>query len=1198
VHLKQLSLRGFKTFADATKLDFAPGITAIVGPNGVGKSNLVDALVWVLGEQSPRALRAANLQEIIFAGTEARRPLGMAEVTVILDNADHWLPTEYTEVAITRRLFRNGQSEYLLNRTPCRAREVRDLLLDTGLGPAAYAVIGQGEVEAILSVRPEDRRELLEEAAGVRRYRVRRDEAQRRLEQAGLELRRLQDLLAELSRQLSELETEAARAREYQALDEQLRALEMGLLASEYRGHRSRLGRLEHSRAVAEQQLQEARSQAAALEEELACLRQEAERAQARLEELQPASVEMERRLQELRRRRDVAHQRAEGLRAQLDTLRQAEAEARARHESLAARCQTLAEEVRLVAKEVEVARAACQTAAEQVRHLQAAYEEQEQRRRARQQRAATLSEQRARVQEEISGLQLLAEELAERRRRVEAQMEETRGLCAELAARREAIAAQLARWRAEAPTLEKELGQAREATACAEQALAEHLSKLQVLRQRLAATEAVLQTLTDLARRRAELGAAPAAVLQAAERGQLRDVLGSVGELLQVPAGLEEAVASVLGERLQWVVVRNRQAAEAAAALVRQRQLGRLGLLVLEELPGPGPAAPRLRGPLVVGWGPELVKSDPALAPLVAYLLGEVVVVRDWDAAQRLRQAVPPGALLVTLTGEVLSAGGEQYLVGGPLDQQSPLLARRRQQRLLAERRERILAAEAQLVAGEAWLRNQATAARRKREELESRLSQTRQQALEAEAELNALGERLAAAEAALQEWGDDLRLLEQRLQHTRHRLAVAEQAAARLEEELQALQSQSGLGEDGAVAERLARAQEAAVAAQIRLAQLEQRLRASQAEFAEARQERSRVEERWAQLQRRQEPLATALAEVEKELAALPEVEAWEQRLAAVQAAQRAEKERWQECRRQESESEARLQQLRRQAEEAAERMHRAELGVAREEAHLAALAERLQDQFGLTPAEAEARCAQDFPRGAAAAEAERLKQRIRALGPVNLGAPQELERLRARHDYLLAQQEDIEAGRQRLTALIEELDQAAQAEFRRAFEEVGQAFADCFQRLFAGGEARLELTNPADPLGGGVEIMVRPPGKRWQNMLLLSGGEKALTATAFIFALLQVRPAPFCVLDEVDAALDAASTERFLTLLREFAARSQFLIVTHNPQTIATAQRIYGVTMQTPGVSLVVAVELEEAQELARDGSRMRWRAALAT
>jgi chromosome segregation protein len=1185
LRLKRLYLRGFKTFAEPTVLDFDSGVTSIVGPNGVGKSNVVDAMLWVLGEQAPRALRTTNIHEVIFAGAEGRRPLGLAEVTLTLDNADGKLPTDYTEVEITRRIFRSGEAEYLLNRRRCRLRDIRDLLLDTGLGPEGYSVIGQGEIDAILSVRPEDRRQLLEEAAGVRKYCVRRDEAERRLVSTQAEMRRLQDIISELGSHIGPLHDEAARALQFRELDKRLRDLEVRLFAAEYAMRRRRCGRFENDRVNTAAELESARADAERLDAELIDVAADLELCQAGVEGLRDTTADLEARMQETRHRRDVACSAAESLQRQIEAFTSARDEDHARHQSLAARLAALQTEAAAILADLEAARAEMDQSRRALEAQEAELASVAAQRDDRVRLLSRLSERISKSEQEAEGLLHLEAELRDRVVLLESQIDQTRKRQSEMLLRREELETLQLRARDEVPAL-REQADAHDAEHRRRLAvLGAHRARIQFLREHMAGLDATLATLEAMAQSCDGLSDAVARVMRLAARGQLSGVFGPLGALLQVPEEIEAAVATALGERAGWLVVRDRAAALAVVNALGRDDLGRLGMFILGELSIDRPAEP-VSGPSILGLAADMVRVPDDLRAVVDHALGMVVVVRDLETARRLSAAASSAVQFATLAGELVSPGGE-LVVGGPVEKQSPLLARTRQLHRCRQRRDVVFSSEARLVAFEARLCNLT-------EETEASLDASRAALAGRERELDAaagqaadIETRLKAADQALRDMTGDLEMLQGRLHKTLERRALALETAGGMREELNKIQAEGELEAAEGLEQRLAASREALVAAQIRVAQLEQRWGASEAERERTAAEHGEARDRLAAQEERLLQLGADLEQAARVLDDLPEVEPLEQGLAAAREQLRHERERADALRRHHAELDERLRTARRRAEEAVAGEHRAELAVAREEAQLQALAERLQDQFSVTPEQAAALCDESFSRQAADREAEEIKEALRLLGAVNPGAPEELERLEARQDYLRVQLDDVASAREELLELIRELDDAAKNEFLRTFAEVAVAFDELFQRLFDGGETRLELTLPDDPLNGGVEIIVRPPGKRLQNLMLLSGGERALTATAFVFALLKVRPSPFCVLDEIDAALDAASTDRFIALLGEFAELSQFILVTHNPQTITAADRLYGVTMQTPGVSMVLSVELEEAKEMATQG-----------
>ncbi|MCX7597274.1 MAG: AAA family ATPase, partial [Armatimonadetes bacterium] len=959
-----------------------------------------------------------------------------------------------------------------------------------------------------------------------------------------------------------------------------------------------RLGRLENDRLTAAQDLESCKTEAVRVAQELEQLRADRELTEARLEEVRSTAAELDTAVRDVRHSRDVAVAARDAIEQQLQAFAQARDEALAWRDALEERLATVDAEVRGLASELEAARAevqARQAAAEEAAHAlgmaQAARQD-------RDRLLASISARISRAEQEAEGLLAMEAELCERIGRLEAEIEATRARQADLAARRQEAEAQRARLASALADAEEALATCRDKTRRSEQVLTEHRAKLQFLRERIAALEASLSTLQDIAKSQAGGAQALARVMTLAAEGSLRGILGPLAELLDVPENLQVAVATALGEKAQWLVVRDDEAAEAVASVVRSEPLGRLGMFVLSWLPADcSPAESVLSGePGILGRAASMVRARDDLGAIVEAALGTTVIVDDFAVARRLAAQLPPGWAVVTTAGEMVTASGG--LVVGRGGGQTAALAQVGRWAQLQRQLRLARAAEERLAAVEQCLADEVIAVQGSQENAAAAREAALQALRRAEGEAQHLAERMQAAQVAMQDLETDLSVLRSRLENLISQRVLVEETAAGLRTELEALRA-SGEPVDVDHWESAASdARSALTVAQIHLAQLEQRCQALAEERERVAHELEAAVSRAQAADERARALEARLTEALQTLASLPGVEPLEQRAAAAAAQLRCERDQVEALRRRQADLESRLDILRRRAEEASEAQHRAELALAREEAQLAAVAERLMDQFGLTPDAAAKFLDDSFSRQKAEAEAEQLKEQMRALGPVNLGAVEELARLQARLDYLQAQLDDVLRAREELLQLIKDLDDAAQDAFLRTFEEVQEAFGEIFRRLFDGGETRLELTNPEQPLLGGVDIIVRPPGKRAQNMMLLSGGEKALTAVAFLYALLKVRPSPFCVLDEIDAALDAASTERFISLLHDFSERTQFIIVTHNPQTIAAADLLYGVTMQTPGVSMVLAVELEEAQELAREGRRTQFRVVPAT
>jgi len=1201
MRLKRLELQGYKTFATRTEFLFDGGITAIVGPNGSGKSNIADAIRWVLGEQSYRTLRGKRTEDMIFSGSAQRARAGMASASLVLDNSDGWLPIEFTEVVITRRAYRSGENEYLLNNRRVRLRDITNLLAKSGLARRTYTVIGQGLVDAVLSLRPDARRELFEEASGITLYQSKRSEALTRLEETRANLLRVNDIINEIAPRLRRLEREAERAERQAMIRRQLD----GLLRTWY-GYRWRQAQLQLQRsrdALARREAGVAQYRRALeeLDERAAALRDRRNRLREQLTERRRESDRLYRRLEAVQRRLAVWQERLRLLTRRGDEL-QAEltellAQLQAADERLAAdREDVAAAQVALREKEALVAQAEDALAqhearrddlSQQLAQVQAALFDLTTQAADRRNRLAQLDERRAALaRERAEHQQAIAEQ--------ETQAETLRARLQELAARQARLSEEMAALDDKAAHLEAELHRIRSRR--------EELSD-ELIRARQ--EEERLQTRYDLlSRLRAEgegLYAGVRAVLQARS---LPGVVGPVARLLRVPAAYETAVEVALGGHLQDIVTATWADAERAIAYLREGRRGRATFLPLDTVrPRTRLDAPRDGG--LVGIAADLVEAEERLAPVVEMLLGRTLVVRDLRAARRLFDRLRGGFQIVTLAGEVLRSGGA--VTGGRRRDraQGRVLAREREWRELparigAARRRRsdTEAALAETRRAEAQTRQRLADLERQRRErravgesLQARQREAQRELDRAEQQVLLLRERIARLDreaAGLDEQ-------EAALQADLARLTAEEEAAkkqqAALQAELDALQGE-------ALYRRLSEARTALAVAQGAWQHRRAALQEAQERAARLREQAAAKERRIAQLTEEREELARRIEEKGREEALLREqldalarqIEPAEAELARLEAEQETL-----------DAEEATLRLRLRQAES---RHAQALLAQSRRQDRLERLRRQIMDDFGLVEMEpvegmpeqgllplgelvSSLPVVETLPEGLEE-EVHRLKAQLRRMGSVNPHAPDEYAEVLDRYTFLTGQAADLEEAADGLRRVIAELDGVMRREFQATFRAVAARFKENFKELFGGGAARLVLTDPEDIGRTGVEIVARPPGKRPQALALLSGGERALTAVALIFAILEVSPPPFCVLDEVDAMLDEANVRRFRRALETLAQKTQFIVITHNRGTIQAADTIYGVSMGDDSVSQVVSLRLEGDRIAAPDGS----------
>jgi chromosome segregation protein len=1185
MRLEQIILYGFKSFAEKTEVRVLPGVTCIVGPNGCGKSNVADAIRWALGEQSPKTLRGQKMEDVIFHGAASRKSTGMAEVGLVFGN-DGSLGVPWSEVGVARRLYRTGESEYLLNKTVCRLRDIQDLFAGTGVNPKAYALMDQERLNHVLTAKPWERRVFIEEAAGIARYKQQRSETQGKLDATRQNLQRVRDVMDEVRRQLGSLERQAKKAQQYKALHAEKQALGLAMLAADFAAltaQHDALARemerlrfeqdervVQHAGLTSRQALQSAAIQET--EFRLADLRQLVQKIQGEAERL------IERREQILVQIRELDEEdgrlggeiRAIGerrlaLSTEHDDTVRALAEGRERHADWLVRLADLEERAEAARREVEERRARLD--ALRLEQVGAAGRRAELTREDGELRERGLNHERAlaRLSAEAAQAEAEADAVAARRLRVEESRRAAGQQLSLLESERRHVLAQREESESERERLQARLGE---------------------LRLGLAAKESQLEALEQLEREREGYGAGVRAVF-AAGNGTLSGVVGTVADLLEVPLGLEAAVEGVLGERLQWVVVERFEHARAALGYLEREGAGPATFLPLETLPSDSNP---YNDSADVRWASRLVGGPQP--NLLRYLLGRVGVVDHLDQAERLWRRNGVVATYVTPGGEVLSPTGR--LSGGRRDgdreaQDHSILRRKRAIRSLRDdvtlagaeverergRLEALDATLADLRARESSLASSVQtreaerltgdkdleAAERETERLERYLATLAAERAQIEAEQGETGRRLADVSAALA----DARELE----------AGFEAALGGLRAEVEAAErSDASLGAEIGDA----RVQVAAVAERVdSFARDIERLEELGSEAGE-RIEVAAV--RRAQLAERRAELA---GEVGRADARAREAVLDRDRLEG-QVRETADAHQGQVAERQAVEMELRAAEAERQR--LVSRIHDLELQdtegrVRREEllqeARRSHAVESVETLLGAhdpvrEPPELRTRHAE-------------LAEKLEGMGPVNLVADEEYRELEERLGFLRTQYDDLTGSIKDLERALRGMTRTAQDRFQEAFDQVNRHFGEIFGRLFEGGRAELRMVEPeegddTDPLEQGVELMAQPRGKRLQAVSLMSGGEKALTGLALLFAIFYFRPSPFCVLDEVDAPLDDANIHRFLRVLRELCTQTQFIVITHNRKTMEAADVLYGVTMEEPGLSRLVSVQMTEA------------------
>jgi len=1166
VYLKRLEIKGFKSFMDKTVLEFGRGVSALVGPNGAGKSNLLDAIIWVLGEQRTSALRTENAAEVIFAGAQEARPAGLAEVTLVVDNSDHALKLPHEEIEITRRLFKTGDSEYWLAGKRARLKDIRDLFLDTGAGKEAYSLVNQQQVDAVLSLRGEDRRRLIEEAAHVSRYRVRRREAYNKLNRTEQNLLRAQDLQAELAERLERLRQPAEEARRYKQLKQQLDEVEQAVLVGQLLARRANLEALSQQLKSRLDELNKLKADLFQLgrrrDELLEAYRRFESEAQESQQAVRAAEAELAKLDTELalvRQQRDFLAQEladsntgkaapAERLAALQARIREAERkleQAQAKSEAKAEEYENLLQAERKALGVLESKRTALQRLQQDHTRLLSA--------------KADLESKVARAQAELEALEQRLGASTEELASLDASLEAARRQEAALKAEVEAAAGKFA---AQSETVEKLLSTLEQRRKERD----ELAGGLNALRRQETELQARLQVLEELDKARQGVSTAARKLLESGlqEASNFKLLL----ETFQLPPDSPEGLLQLLEKLAHTVVAPSFAALREARRFLSEAKAGSVHFIWRPEQVSPLPEGAR---PLS-----DFVKPLPGAEDLLQAL----PVVPNAEAAQALAASgVYP--LVLSETGEVYYSACSTVLGTGAPTTESPVARRAEAARLierLAALQKQLQDAQAKLAEAEALLgtteedfaqaRQQATELKAAHRALEEKLAVTvsevkrleeRKRALEAGRK--ALEQQLAEGKRRLQQSSEAAKAQAEALAKLDQRRPELQQAVERAEEEYRMAQSQAA---DGRLA--LERARLAARQLRQDLQQAESALKRLEDELESERRLRSEKQHKLAQLEQQ-------LAVLEPQRKGLASQLAQQEKRLDEASAQRAEQ----------SKALQSLESLRQRQEsllaEAEAEYHKLELNKLRLENQFEALDQRLWERFEVTFDELDDPEALAQARQATVGEVERLRRELKQLGEVNLGAIRELEEGEALYASRDRQIADLVAARDSLLEMIADLDRTSSLQFQATLGLVAEAFQRRFQEVFGGGKAELVLDDEDNLLESGVSLKVQPPGKRMQSLELLSGGERALVALAFLFALLEVNPAPFCLLDEVDAPLDEVNVKKFLALLEHFKAKTQFIVVTHSPITMKIADALYGVAMEEPGRSKVLSYRMPQ-------------------
>jgi chromosome segregation protein len=1185
--LKRLDVVGFKSFAERISVEFVPGVTAVVGPNGSGKSNITDSIRWVLGEQSAKSLRGAKMEDIIFAGSDSRKPLNFAEVTLTLDNEDQSLPLDYNEVSVTRRVYRSGDSEYLINKQNCRLKDIVDLFMDSGLGREAFSIISQGRVEEILNSKPEDRRTIFEEAAGVLKYKSRKKKAESKLFETQENLNRVTDIIHELEGQVEPLKIQASIAKDYLQQKEELEQIEVALTAYEIEDLHGRWEQLskqleQHKEDEIKQsavlqkkeaEIEKMRDQLAALDESVSDLQNVLLHASEELEKLEGRREVLKERKKNASQNKGQLEKNIEELTSAVALLEKQKAEYQesvavlsAEASALQKELQEKQEQLKLYSEDVELKIDSIKSDYIEVLNEQAGaknekiYIEQQ-----LQQQAAKGSK----LDIENDRFVSIRDEINEKKAEIEKKVVSSQQQLEEQARIYYEEQKKLESFKNNYEKQEKTLYQAY-------QYLQQAKSKKEMLEEMEEDYSGFFQGVKE--------------VLKARDT-RLQGIEGAIAELIHVPKQYETAIETALGGAMQHIVVQNEENARAAIQFLKQKSFGRATFLPLSIIKGKYLASSQLAllsgNSAYIGTAADLIQFDQKYAEVVKSLLGNVVIARDLKGANEIAKMLQYRSRIVTLDGDVVNPGGS--MTGGAVKQKSSSLLSRKGEleeltNKLADMEEKTNLLESKVKS----LKSETQSSEARLEELRKTGEELRfkQQSLkgdlrEVELEQKNINERLSVYDSEKTQLESDKEKLESRLVELDGLLAKYRQDLVQFDKEivrLTELKNSNSTSKDTLISE-ISELKISLASKKEQLSHVKEKLDSAVLQAEEQSKKLDILKEDLSLLS--SEMTDSSSGETQLEEAAKSKLQDKNETLKLISSRRNERLDLQNKLEDQELES----KELRRLLKGINEVLKDEEVKLNRLDVELDNKLAHLREEYLLSFEAAKEQYPLLIPADEARRRVKLIKMAIEELGTVNLGAIEEYERVSERYEFLLEQRNDLQEAKDTLFLVIEEMDHEMKKRFEHTFTAIRSHFESVFQALFGGGRADLRLTQPEDLLNTGVEIVAQPPGKKLQNLGLLSGGERALTAIALLFSILKVRPVPFCILDEVEAALDEANVYRFAQYLKKYRDETQFIVITHRKGTMEEADVLYGVTMQESGVSKLVSVRLEDSKELVK-------------
>ncbi len=1183
MYLKRLEMQGFKSFADKTVLEFMPGITTVIGPNGSGKSNISDSIRWVLGEQSIKSLRGTKSEDIIFAGTQNRKSLGFAEASIVIDNTDGKLPIEFAEVVVTRRIFRNGESGYFINKAPCRLKDIQELFMDTGIGKDGYSIIGQGKIDDILSNKSEDRRNIFEEAAGIVKYRARKTESEKKLEQTKLNLLRINDILAEIEANIGPLKNQAEKAKKYLSLREELKSIEIGLFIYNIDTYKVKIEELVKDIDIINSQKEDEESRLSVLQNLKENLKTELEEIISKIEETQNLGFESEKKIEQINSDINVQKTKIENNNQNSDTyLKEIEELKKRNAEILEEKENRINKKDNLLANrekfvlELEEKENKLQELTSKLSKEEVEIEE-------KKKQVEKNTEAKYENREAINTLEVNNENLNKRSKTVKNEIQETISKLDEKRMLKSDLLKTFNEKESKRNECQKRLEDIKVKREEANAKITEFDNKINNLTQEYRIKDSKQKFLQEMEKEKEGYSRAVKSVLTQCEvdRNLNKGVRGVLASLITVPEEYQLAVETVLGQTLQNIVTETEEDAKKLIEYLRKNNLGRASFLPITSVKGKNLDKLITNGTQgVIGVASKLIKIDKKYEEIISNLLGKTVIVNDMDTAIVIAKQNKYSFRIVTLKGDIINPSGA--ISGGSTTQKTnSIIGRTAQIKQLEKEIEKIQKEIEKITKEKEDYENSIESLLEEITSIEASSRETEIEYATEEQRLESIEETISSLETKLDKLKTETNEIVESIDKNKEEKAVIEQKNLELEQEITILNTaiqnfaEKNKGNQKYIDDlnfditnlkiSVSSFDESSNSLEEILSRIENELQTNMSKIENKKQQSKNLKVENEELTKTIEELKQNIEQIKIEVSTSSET---------AQKLKQEKSNKNMAITKVETEIEEKYKII----EEIKNQANKLEVKKSKLDVELEQIINKMWEDYEITP-----NTAGEFKKPNNVAETTKevkhLRDEIKNLGSINIDSIEEYKQTKERYDYMCEQRLDLENASSKLKKVIQDMTKIMKEQFEKQFNIINKNFGEVFKELFGGGKAELKLTDETDILNCGIEIEVQPPGKKLQNMMLLSGGERAFTAIALLFSILRINPAPFCVLDEIEAALDDVNVYKFADYLKKFTGETQFLVITHRKGTMEAADTVYGITMEESGISKLLSMKLEK-------------------